>query len=214
MTQVDLESTASQMGMATAEPQPVAARGIASAATVIALGNVASRVLGLVREMVISYLFGATGLVSAFDAASRVPRMLFDLLIDGLVSSALVPVFSELAERDRAELWRVASIMLSLATVVMSGGALLLELFAPQAAWLIVGGFKPELLAYTARWFSSACQGSPPACCTPSSASPCRLLQRLSSTPVSWWWRWCWLACWAGVLKAWRWGCWSARLCR
>jgi putative peptidoglycan lipid II flippase len=151
MTQVDLESTASQMGMATAEPQPVAARGIASAATVIALGNVASRVLGLVREMVISYLFGATGLVSAFDAASRVPRMLFDLLIDGLVSSALVPVFSELAERDRAELWRVASIMLSLATVVMSGGALLLELFAPQAAWLIVGGFKPELLAYTAR---------------------------------------------------------------
>jgi putative peptidoglycan lipid II flippase len=151
MTQVDLESTASQMGMATAEPQPVAARGIASAATVIALGNVASRVLGLVREMVISYLFGATGLVSAFDAASRVPRMLFDLLIDGLVSSALVPVFSELAERDRAELWRVASIMLSLATVVMSGGALLLELFASQAAWLIVGGFKPELLAYTAR---------------------------------------------------------------
>lgn len=151
MTQVDLESTASQMGIATAEPQPVATRGIASAATAIALGNVASRVLGLVREMVISYLFGASGLVSAFDAASRAPRMLFDLLIDGLVSSALVPVFSELAERDRAELWRVASIMLSLATLVMSGGALLLELFAPQAAWLIVGGFKPELLAHTAQ---------------------------------------------------------------
>jgi putative peptidoglycan lipid II flippase len=126
-------------------------RGIAGAATVIALGNVASRVLGLVRETVIADLFGATGLVSAFDVAGRVPRMLFDLLIDGLVSSALVPVFSELAERDRDELWRVAGLMLSLATIVMSIGALLLELAAPQVAWLMSPGFDPDLLAHTAR---------------------------------------------------------------
>ena len=123
---------------------------IAGAASVIAMGNIASRVLGLVRETVIAYLFGATGLVSAFDVASRVPRMLFDLLIDGLVSSALVPVFSELAERDRAELWRVASIMLSLATLVMSAGLLLIELFASQVAWLMSGGFDSDLLADTA----------------------------------------------------------------
>jgi len=120
---------------------------IAGAASVIAMGNIASRVLGLVRETVIAYLFGATGLVSAFDVASRVPRMLFDLLIDGLVSSALVPVFSELAERDRAELWRVASIMLSLTTLVMSAGLLLIELFASQVAWLMSGGFDSDLLA-------------------------------------------------------------------
>lgn len=123
---------------------------IAGAASVIAMGNVASRVLGLVRETVIAYLFGATGLVSAFDVASRVPRMLFDLLIDGLVSSALVPMFSELAERDRAELWRVASIMLSLTTLVVSAGLLLIELFASQVAWLMSGGFDSDLLAYTA----------------------------------------------------------------
>jgi putative peptidoglycan lipid II flippase len=151
MSQVELEAAASQIepGEVGAEisPEP----GIAGAATIIALGNVASRVLGLVREMVIAYLFGATGLVSAFDVAARVPRMLFDLLIDGLVSSALVPVFSELAERDRDELWRVASIMLSLATLVMSAGVLLLELFAPLVAWLMSGGFEPELLQLTAR---------------------------------------------------------------
>jgi putative peptidoglycan lipid II flippase len=131
------------------QAQPSAVPEIAGAATVIALGNIASRVLGLVRETVIADLFGATGLVSAFDVAGRVPRMLFDLLIDGLVSSALVPVFSDLAERDRAELWRVASIMLSLATVVMSLGALLLELFAPQVAWLMASGFDADLLKRT-----------------------------------------------------------------
>lgn len=127
-----------------------ASTGIARAASLIALGNVASRILGLARETVIAYLFGASGLVSAFDVASRVPRMLFDLLIDGLVSSALVPVFSELAERDRAELWRVASIMLSLTAVIMSAALLVMELFAAQIAWLMSGGFSPELLARTA----------------------------------------------------------------
>ena len=119
MTQLEAESAVPQLEAGGG----VAGNGIAGAATVIALGNVASRILGLVREMVIAYLFGATGLVSAFDVAARVPRMMFDLLIDGMVSSALVPVFSELAERNRAELWRVASIMLSLATLVMSAGA-------------------------------------------------------------------------------------------
>jgi len=150
MTHVDLE-LAGQLEAEAPDLRTPAVPGIAGAATIIALGNVASRALGLVRETVIADLFGATGLVSAFDVAGRVPRMLFDLLIDGLVSSALVPVFSELAERDRAELWHVASIMLSLATVVMSGGALLLELFAPQVAWVMSGGFDPELLAHTAR---------------------------------------------------------------
>jgi putative peptidoglycan lipid II flippase len=132
------------------ESQLSAGSGIASAATIIALGNVASRVLGLARETVIADLFAATGLVSSFEVASRLPRLLFDLLIDGLVSSALVPVFSELAERDRDELWRVASIMLSLTTLVMGIGALLLELLAPQIAWLMAGGFEPGLLAHTA----------------------------------------------------------------
>jgi len=138
-------------------PQPAepgtaapASTGIARAATLIALGNIASRVLGLARETVIAYLFGASGYVSAFEVASRVPRMLFDLLIDGLVSSALVPVFSELAERDRAELWRVASIMLSLTTVVMSAALLVMELFATPIAWLMSGGFSPGLLERTA----------------------------------------------------------------
>jgi putative peptidoglycan lipid II flippase len=151
MTQVELKAAASQLETEGVDPSPSAASGIASAATVIALGNVSSRVLGLVREMVIAYLFGATGLVSAFDVAARVPRMLFDLLIDGMVSSALVPVFSELAERDRDELWHVASIMLSLATLVMSAAALLLMLFAPLVARVMSGGFEPELLEVTAR---------------------------------------------------------------
>ena len=134
----------------TSERSPARGTSIAGAASLIALGNVASRVLGLLREMTIAYLFGASGSVSAFEVASRVPRMLFDLLIDGLVSSALVPVFSELAERDRSELWRVASVMLSLTTLLMSLVLLVMELGAHQIAWLMSGGFDAYLLQTTA----------------------------------------------------------------
>jgi len=133
-----------------AEQSPANGTTIAGAASLIAMGNVASRVLGLLREMTIAYLFGASGLVSAFEVASRVPRMLFDLLIDGLVSSALVPVFSELAERDRSELWRVASVMLSLTTLLMSSALLVMEVAAYQIAWLMSGGFDARLLQTTA----------------------------------------------------------------
>lgn len=96
-------------------------------------------------------LFGATGLVSAYRVAAIVPTMLHDLLVGGLVSSALVPVFSEYAERDQDELWRVASLVISLAMAVLIGFTLLGELLAPQLAWLLGGGFPPPLLAETTR---------------------------------------------------------------
>ena len=70
------------------------AAGIAQAALLIAAGNITSRLLGLVRETVIAHLFGASGLVSAFRIAQTIPTILYDLLVGGMISSALVPVFS------------------------------------------------------------------------------------------------------------------------
>lgn len=136
-----------------AEPAAVSRSGggMAQAASLIALGNVLSRLLGLVRETVIASLFGATGLVSAFRVAQIIPVMLYDLLVGGMVSSAFVPVFSEQAEKDRTELWHIASVVISLATVVLIGVVLLIELAAPQVARLMAGGFDDALLAETAR---------------------------------------------------------------
>jgi putative peptidoglycan lipid II flippase len=80
--------------------------GIAQAASIIALGSIASRVLGLIREQLIAYLFGATDLVSAFGIAAKIPKMIYELLIGGMLSAALVPVFSQEAEeKGHAALW-------------------------------------------------------------------------------------------------------------
>lgn len=124
--------------------------GIAQAATVVALGNVSSRVLGLVRETVISHLFGATGMVSAFRVASIVPTMIFDLLVGGMISAALVPVFSDYAAPERRrEMWRLASALFTLVAIVLSLIVLALELAAPRVAWLLGGGFDVSLLTAT-----------------------------------------------------------------
>jgi putative peptidoglycan lipid II flippase len=120
--------------------------GLGRSAGILGLGNVASRVVGLARESVISYYFGSSGELSAFNLAARVPAMLYDLLVGGMLSAALVPVFSDYARPGRrAELARVASAMLSLIAVVMGVAVLLLEVFAGPIA-SILGDFEDPAL--------------------------------------------------------------------
>jgi putative peptidoglycan lipid II flippase len=113
-------------------------KGVVRAATILAIGNVTSRLLGLARETVKANLFGASGLLSAFTIAALVPMSLFELIIGGMVSSSLVPVFSDYAKQEhRQELWGVVSTFLSVATVALLLITGLVELFAPQVAWLV-----------------------------------------------------------------------------
>ncbi|MHB0857791.1 MAG: murein biosynthesis integral membrane protein MurJ [Anaerolineae bacterium] len=122
--------------------------GIARAAGINSLGNVASRVLGLVRESVVAGTFGASGATSAFDAISGVPKMVYELLVGGMLSAALVPVLSEYATDDRQEeLHKVLSILLTLVGLVMIVVTVALELLAPAIASLLLVGFEPELLS-------------------------------------------------------------------
>jgi putative peptidoglycan lipid II flippase len=125
---------------------------IARAAVVLAIGNVSSRCLGLVRETVISHLFGATGMVSAFRVASIVPTMIYDLLVGGMISAALVPVFSDYATPlRRDELGRLVSALFALVAIGLSAVVLILEVAAPGVSWLLGGGFDSALLSETTR---------------------------------------------------------------
>ena len=124
--------------------------GIARSAGVLAMGSILSRLLGILRVTIIADYFGASGAASAFEVATRVPTMIYDFLISGMLTGALVPVLSEYAER-RDELWRLASVLLTIVALIMGAIVLLLELLAPAVAWVMAGGFPPELLATTTR---------------------------------------------------------------
>lgn len=126
--------------------------GLARSAGILGLGNIASRVIGLAREAIISGYFGSSGELSAFRLAARVPTMIYDLLVGGMLSAALVPVFSEYARPERRdELARVASAIFSLIALAMGVIVLVLELFAAPIA-AVLGDFEdPALQAVLAR---------------------------------------------------------------
>jgi len=134
---------------ATIEPQPdeyQAGPGLALSASIVGLGNIASRVIGLARDTITSWYFGSRGELSAFNLAARVPTMLYDLLVGGMLSAALVPVFSEYARPERRqELARVASAMLSLIALTSALIIIGLELFASPIA-AVLGDFADPAL--------------------------------------------------------------------
>ena len=79
---------------APAEQERTNAR-LAGASGILALGNICSRVLGLAREIALTYLFGASGAVDALQVAIIVPKAIYDLLIGGHINGAIVPVLSD-----------------------------------------------------------------------------------------------------------------------
>ena len=115
-------------------------RRVASAAAIIATGNILSRGLGLVRDIVIASVFGATGGTDAFFFARLVPQTLYDLLVGTVAPAAFVPVFVQYA-RDERQFWRLVGAIVSLAGLAFVTLAVLLGVFADQLVAVIGQGF-------------------------------------------------------------------------
>lgn len=138
--------------LAPIEPSPLEAGRIARAAVIIAIGNLVSRALGLIRETVKADLFGATGMVSALEAATVIPSALYNLFIGGVISAALVPVFTEYTPKGRRDdLWYLVSSLMTLTTAALTTLVLLAELIARWVVELSGGGLAAEFLEASAR---------------------------------------------------------------
>jgi putative peptidoglycan lipid II flippase len=118
-------------------------RRVASAAAVIALGNLLSRGLGLVRDVVIASTFGATAGTDAFVLARTLPSILYDLLVGTVSTAAFVPVFVQHA-RDERQLWRLVGVIFSLAGLAFVILAAVLALLAEPLVGLIGSGFATD----------------------------------------------------------------------
>ncbi|MDQ3822611.1 MAG: murein biosynthesis integral membrane protein MurJ [Actinomycetota bacterium] len=109
---------------------------LAWSTAVFSLATGLSRVLGLVREIVARRYFGVDGPgINAFTVAFQIPNLVRALVADAALSSAFVPVFSELLDKgDRKRAWRVAS---SLFWLLLLGLGALTALFVLVAPLLI-----------------------------------------------------------------------------
>ena len=109
-----------------------------------------SRIAGLVREIFAAAYFGVSGAMSAFTIAFQVPNLVRSLFADAAIQAAFVPVFTEHLQRgDRREAFRLASTLVFLVTLVLSGITALFILIAPYLMPLFVGSHVPQGLTVT-----------------------------------------------------------------
>ncbi len=109
------------------------------------VGTLASRILGLVREMLTAALFGATRQLDAFYVAYTLANLSRQLLAEGALSASFVPVFSRTLEnkgKDSAQ-----SLARQALSVLLLGGALVVTvgiIFAPVFVGIMAPGFAAE----------------------------------------------------------------------
>jgi len=128
------------------------------AAVVLGLSSLGSRILGVVRDHLLTNRFGATrdvaNMISELDVyyvAFRLPDFIYNLLILGAVSSVFIPIFAGMLNQDKEEAWKVANSVMNLVFVVMMGLCFVLWVFAPYIMKYFAFGFTPEALEHTVR---------------------------------------------------------------
>jgi putative peptidoglycan lipid II flippase len=134
-----------------ANPAPGRQAGrIARSTAFFSIATGASRIAGLVREVVAASYYGVNGPMSAFTIAFQVPNLVRALFADAALQPAFVPIFTEQLERKNyREAFRLASTLLLLVTLVLGAITALFVLTASFVMPIFAPGFSGELLSLT-----------------------------------------------------------------
>jgi putative peptidoglycan lipid II flippase len=134
-----------------ANPAPGRQAGrIARSTAFFSVATAASRIAGLVREVVAASYYGVNGPMSAFTIAFQVPNLVRALFADAALQPAFVPIFTEQLERKNyREAFRLASTLLLLVTLVLGAITALFVLTASFVMPLFAPGFSGEILDLT-----------------------------------------------------------------
>ena len=120
-------------------------RNIARAAGILGSATMLSRIMGMVRDMVVSRLFGAGLATDAFFAAFQIPNMLRRFFAEGALTSAFVPTFSAtLTKRGDDKARELANTCFTLLTIIMALVTLAGIILSPLIVSLMFPGFKAE----------------------------------------------------------------------
>ncbi|MGI6278236.1 MAG: murein biosynthesis integral membrane protein MurJ [Patescibacteria group bacterium] len=125
---------------------------IFSAAFTIGLAMLGSAILGILRDRLLYAKFFATNpaQLDVYNAAFKIPDILFQILITGALSAAFIPIFSEWINKDKKTANRIASIMLNWLLLAFMGLGVLIFIFARPLSGLITFGFSADQLGLMA----------------------------------------------------------------
>lgn len=125
---------------------------ITKAAGLMSVATFISRILGYVKDMILAFYFGASGISDSFFAAFRITNFLRELFAEGSMSAAFIPVLTEhRLQKGEEEAKRLVKITFSFILVVAGIICILGILFAPTIVTLITPGFlnSPEKFSLT-----------------------------------------------------------------
>lgn len=112
-------------------------------AAVTGLASAVVRLSGLLREMVFASVFGAGMSADAFNAAFRAAQFFRELVAEGSLSNAFVPIFSRVDQEEGAEAaYMLANAFLGALLIALGGITLLTFAFAEGWIWLFASGFS------------------------------------------------------------------------
>ncbi|MFH0812173.1 MAG: murein biosynthesis integral membrane protein MurJ [Pseudomonadota bacterium] len=115
---------------------------VSKAAGIVGLATLASRVMGYIRDMVMSWAFGAGMAADAFYVAYRIPNLLRELLAEGSMSAAFIPVFTEtLTKSSKEDARHLGNAVFARLLVILIVLTALGILFAPSIVKAIAWGF-------------------------------------------------------------------------
>jgi len=124
------------------------------AASTVSLLTLASRVTGLVRDLLMAAVFGASALTDAFNIAFRIPNLFRRLFAEGAFSQAFVPALAHVKERDGPEATR--KLIDNVATVlvwILLAASVLGVAGAPVLVWVLASGLSKDPHAMEAAVF-------------------------------------------------------------
>lgn len=121
--------------------------GLLRSNLVVAAGTALSRLTGLLRIMVFGWIIGQTALSDAYLIANETPNIVYDLLLGGVLSATLVPLFSSFLETDDDEATNVvitiaATLMVALTVVAVIAAPLVFRLYTIKTG----GDVDPAML--------------------------------------------------------------------
>ena len=122
---------------------------VSKAAGTVGFYTFLSRILGLIRDVVVARFFGSGLATDAFFVAFRIPNLLRRLLAEGSLTIAFIPVFTEyLTRKSREDAFQLARAVLTLLSIALVVVTLLGILFSPWIVRIQAFGFGASGVKY------------------------------------------------------------------
>jgi len=122
---------------------------VSKAAIIVGFFTLLSKLVGLVRDPLLAGKIGVGSTLDIYYSAFRIPDFIFNLLILGTLSVALIPIFTEWLMKDKSKAYRLANSVLNSSIIGMAVVCLICLAFSAPLTKILVPGFSGEKLTKT-----------------------------------------------------------------